>query len=438
MSVTVVVGAGPVGLVCALALAKQGQDVVIVDPEVGPGPDGSWRRHGVMQFGHPHFFRHVVRECLEAHVPEMWEAVVAAGGVVNAPPEGMPAHFTTLASRRTTFEAALRATASQHPRVRFLHGRAERVVVGSDRVLGVVVDGSLVDADQVIAATGRTSDLADELRPPGEGGPCGQSYVSRMYRALPGVDPLISFAPLGEQYDGYLAVVFPQDAGTHSTLIVRPSDDAGLEQLWRTPAFDAAAAIIPALAPWTDPEGFEPITDPMRGGTLTNTYRGQGTLPAGLFFVGDAVSTTNPSAGRGVGLGLRQAGALLRALAEKGDPKDASAAFDTWCQDNIWPWYDDHVRDDAYLVRRYAGEDLDVEAALPSHVICAAAAEDPALMRTVFPYLGMVTLPSSLGAVEGHVRELLRSGWRPQPAEGPTSADLVDHLAHKADVTGVT
>lgn len=423
---TAVVGAGPVGLVCALALAKRGQDVVLVDPEGGPALDGSWRRHGVMQFGHPHFFRHQVREYLELHVPEMWDAVVAAGGVVNAAPPEVPLPITTLATRRSTFEAALRTTAQRQ--VTFLHGRAERVVVKGDRVTGLVVDGSVVDADLVVAATGRTCDLASELRPPMEGGPCGLSYVSRMHRALPGVAPLVSFAPLGARYDGYFAVVFPQDAGTHSTLIVRRSHDDGLEQLWKTAAFDVAAALIPGLAPWTDPERFEPITDPMRGGTLTNTYRGQGDLPAGLLFVGDAVSTTNPSAGRGVSLGLRQVDALLRLLAEHPDIKDASAAFDSWCEDNIKPWYEDHVRDDAYLVRRYAGEDLDIEAPLPSDVICDAAAEDPSLLAVVGPYFAMMTLPAGLGAAEERVRAMLRSGWRPKLSEGPTRDELVGHL----------
>ena len=126
------------------------------------------------------------------------------------------------------------------------------MVVEGDRVTGLVVDGSVVDADLVVAATGRTCDLAAELRPPAEGGPCGQSYVSRMYRALPGVEPLVSFSPLGAQYDGYATIVFPQDAGTHSALFLRPSADEALEQLWRTPAFDTAAALIPGLAPWTE------------------------------------------------------------------------------------------------------------------------------------------------------------------------------------------
>src|SRR5687767_10649056 len=61
---TVVVGAGPVGLYCAMALARQGDQVVVIDREVGPPAEGEWRRRGVMQFAHPHYFRHIVREVL--------------------------------------------------------------------------------------------------------------------------------------------------------------------------------------------------------------------------------------------------------------------------------------------------------------------------------------------------------------------------------------
>jgi 2-polyprenyl-6-methoxyphenol hydroxylase-like FAD-dependent oxidoreductase len=422
---TAVVGAGPTGLVLATALAQRGERVVLVDPDVGPGPDGPWMRRGVMQFRHPHFFRHIVRGLLETHVPQMWDAVVAAGGVVNEPAEGLPPFMTTLACRRSTYEAALRSVA-QHELLSFLPGYAEHVVVEGGRVTGVVVDGVTVEADRVVMAGGRASRLGDDLRPEGEGGACGLSYVSRMYRALPGVEPLRSWMPLGKQYDGYQAIVFPQDAGTHSVLVVRPAADPALEALWQTPAFDAAVPHVPLLAPWTDPDRFEPITDPMRGGTLTNTYRGQGTPPAGAFFVGDAVCTTNPSAGRGVGLGLRQVGALLAALDEHADPRDASAAFDAWCTADVRPWYEDHVRDDAWELARYAGERFDVEAPLPSAVVGWALAELPHLMPVVGPYLGMMALPPSLEPVHEEVRALLRTGWRPPFAAGPSAAELAE------------
>ena len=421
---TAVVGAGPVGMVVAHGLAGAGEDVLLVDADPGPGPDGSWRRRGVMQFSHPHFFRHLVRQVLEQHTPELWEAVVGAGAVVNAPPEGLPPTMTTVAARRSTLEGALRRVPA--PRVQPVTGRAERVVVERDRVVGLVVDGSTYDADRVVIASGRTSGFAEDLRPEGESSPCGMSYVSRMYSALPGVEPLQSWVPLGAQYDGYLTIAFPQDAGTLSVLIVRPSDDPGWDALWHDQVFDAAAARIPNLAPWTDPERFVPITSVMRGGTLTNSYRGQGHPPAGVLFVGDAVSTTNPSAGRGVSLGLLQAGELLTLLAEQDDDRTVSDAFETWCRQQIRPWYEDHVLDDAYLLRRYRGEMVGPDDPLPSDLVCDAMAADPSLTGVVMPYLGMMAPPGSLAVAHDRVRELLRDGWQPVPSAGPSKDELLE------------
>ena len=414
-------------MVVALALAERGEHVVVVDPDAGPTAHGTWQRRGVMQFLHPHFFRHHVRRVLEERVPTMWEAVVAAGGVVNDPLPGMPASMTTLACRRSTFEAALRR-ALAHERLRVVTGFAESVVVERDRVVGLVVDGSTLAVDRVIASHGRRGELGDAWRPPVEGGGCGQSYVSRMYQARPGVEALRSWVPVGAQYDGYEAIAFPQDAGTMSALVVRASADPRLELLWDTAAFDAAVAAIPNLAPWTDPEAFVPLTPVMRGGTLTNTYRGQGAPPAGLLFVGDAVCTTNPSAGRGITLGLWQAEALLDAL-EIGDDRDASRAFDTWCEGHVRPWFADHVVEDDWIVRRYGGEDLDPEGVLPSGVTVDAAAEHDALRPVVQQYLAMHGPPSSLAGVEEEVRGLLRGGWRPAYAEGPDVAEIVDLVA---------
>jgi hypothetical protein len=113
--------------------------------------------------------------------------------------------------------------------------------------------------------------------------------------------------------------------------------------------FDAVAPLIPRIAPWVDSARFEPITGVMAGAGLTNTYQGQldeqgRPVAAGVFFAGDAVCTTNPAAGGGVSLGLRQAGAPVAGLAQRDpDPQDAAERFDAWCAANIRPWYEDHV-----------------------------------------------------------------------------------------------
>jgi hypothetical protein len=231
-------------------------------------------------------------------------------------------------------------------------------------------------------------------------------------------------------YRGYLAMVFPQDDSTLSALIVHPTGDRTLAPLRLGQRFDAAASLIPQLAPWTDPARFEPITDVMAGGGLTNTYRGQlgehgrAAIP-GLFFAGDAVCTTYPAAGRGVSLGLRQAQALTGLLADRrADPQDVAGQFDAWCAANIRPWYEDHRHADAAMLHRMGGGDVDIEARIPSDVVCAAAEVDPSIGAAARPYLAMQALPSALIPAQEKARAVLRTGWRPAYADGPTRGEL--------------
>jgi 2-polyprenyl-6-methoxyphenol hydroxylase-like FAD-dependent oxidoreductase len=437
MPKTVVVGAGPIGLYCAIMRARAGDDVTIVDRDAGPGPDGSWERRGVMQFRHPHFFRPTVRQIFEQTAPDLWAAVVAAGGIPAHPP-GAPDFVTGLQSRRSTFEHALRAVAAAEPGVALRTGHADAIEITAGRVSGVVVDGRLLEAGLVIDATGRSGRLGDALRPAGEGGPCGFAYVSRMYRVLDddAADRLAgSGVPLGRLYDGYLVIVFPQDARTLSALIVRAGDDDDLARLRHAAAYEAAAAAIPHMAEWTEPGRFEPLTDVMPGGGLTNTFRGQATDVAGLYFVGDSVSTTNPAAGRGVSLGLLQAQALLGMLAE--DVAGAAVEFEAWCEQHIRPWYEDHVYWDATLLRRWRGDDLDLDAPIPSDVVCAAGEVDPSLASVIMPYQAMLATRAVLQPAQERVREILRTGWRPPLADGPTRDELAAVVTGTKEVSAV-
>jgi hypothetical protein len=177
------------------------------------------------------------------------------------------------------------------------------------------------------------------------------------------------------------------------------------------------------------------------GGRLTNSYRGQrnenGRVALeGLIFIGDAVCTTNPTAGRGVATSLMQAGQLLQLLDQYGtDYLSCSLALEEWCEINIEPWFADHVAMDADQVRRWSGQDIDLSQPLPSDVIVSAAEADPSIMPVVGPYLGMDTLPASLSAVEPRARELYASGWRPTIPKGPTREELVQILTEIGQVT---
>lgn len=431
----VIVGAGPIGSMSAIMLARRGHQVTLVDRDPGPGEGvpgdaGTWDRRGVMQFDLPHFFRPGVRQAMLDEVPELWSAVQLAGGLPALAP-GFPEAMTGIQCRRRTFEHAVWTFTSAEPGVVRVTGHADRLVVDDGRVTGLVVDGAPIDADLVVVAAGRAGKLGDELRAPGEGGPCGFSYAARQFRAKPGVETPGWGMPSAATYDGYLVIVFPQDAGTITALIVRPTADTRLLELRHNRAFEAAAAAVPLLAVWTHPDRWEPITDVLSGSNLTNAYRGHraadGSVTPGLLFVGDSVCTTNPAAGRGVALGMSQARTMVQLLDEHGnDLARVAEELDDWCTVNIKPWYDDHVYWDETLLRRFDGQDLDLDARIPSDVVCECAQVDPSIMAAAGPYLGMMALPQIMDTVQDKARAVLATGWRPAYAAGPTRDELAE------------
>ncbi|HSS68409.1 MAG TPA: FAD-dependent oxidoreductase, partial [Nocardioidaceae bacterium] len=221
-----IVGAGPTGLFTAVALARRGHEVTVIDRDPGPADDATWDRRAVMQFHHPHAFRRQVVDAVWAEIPEMWDALLAAGCRPATMPD-QPDTIFGVRARRMTFERVLRATAAVEPRVQLRVGHADAVAVEGGRAVGLIVDGSRADFDLVLDASGRNGRLGRDFRSPAEGGDCGIGYVSRQYQLLPGADEGPYNFPLGffAGYDRYMSFIFVHDSGTFSALIVRARDD---------------------------------------------------------------------------------------------------------------------------------------------------------------------------------------------------------------------
>src|SRR6476469_1626907 len=218
-----IIGAGPAGLLLGAALAGRGHDVVAVDRDTRPAP-GRWVRPGVMQFHHAHGFRTQVGMTLERVWPEALDAWLALGAepiTFDVPGMGqVPAGHR---SRRETFERALRATAETVPGLAIRHGHVDGAISSGGRVRGIAVDGSAVEADLVVDASGRSGRSVDALRAPGSvGGPCGMAYVDRQYRLHDGAEPGPLTNPLAWQgdFDGYQVLVFLHERGHFSVVVV--------------------------------------------------------------------------------------------------------------------------------------------------------------------------------------------------------------------------
>jgi 2-polyprenyl-6-methoxyphenol hydroxylase-like FAD-dependent oxidoreductase len=430
-----IIGAGPAGLFTGAALARRGHDVQLIERDTGPEPDGSWARRGVMQFHHAHAFRPQVAAALQAELPSAYQAWLAAGAEpIVADVAGQSNVAMGLRSRRSTFEAALRESALAVTGVVLRGGHVDEVVAEGGRAIGVRVDGSVVAADLVIDASGRSGRATRSLRPEtGLGGDCGIAYVDRQYQLHPGVGPGPLTNPIAFQatYDGYLVLIFPHEQGIFSTVIARSTADHSLRDLRHDRAFEAAAAAIPAVNEWTDADRSRPITAVLPGGTLKNVYcpqtrsDGELVLP-GLIFVGDAVCTTTPNFGRGMATTMMQCEEVLRLLDSDRDLDAVGQQFATWCDTQIKPWVIDHIEMDGALRQRWDGHDIDLARPLPSDLILEAAEQEPRIYPVMGPYLAMTALPETLRVVEPLARAVYESGWRPRRPPGPSRTELAE------------
>jgi 2-polyprenyl-6-methoxyphenol hydroxylase-like FAD-dependent oxidoreductase len=166
--------------------------------------------------------------------------------------------------------------------------------------------------------------------------------------------------------------------------------------------FTATLRTVPYYAAWLDV--LDPISDVAVMGGLHNTFRrlvvdGR-PVATGLLAVGDAVCTTNPTFGRGLGVALRTIADLADVLAEHpDDPEGASLAMDRAVLEHVRPWYADQAVTDAarLAVQRHVvlGEPAPPPAApVDGRVTFAelrrASLVDPLAFRTVTRIMGMV------------------------------------------------
>lgn len=428
----IIIGAGPVGLVAALLLARQGQPVTVVDSDRGPDESGEWERTGVYQFHQPHILRAPTAVHLERELPEVYNALLTAGAqAVPIPP--VPGAVAGLRTRRQTFEGTLRAAALRAPGVTVLAERVSEVEVEGTRVTGVRVATGLVPADLVIDATGR-SGLTTALRDgTGESSSCGFSYISRAYRRNENADPppMNALPGLAILRDGYACIAFAQDDRRFQVLVVRRTADKTLATLREESIWDAVVPQIPALSPWLDADESAVTGPPKAGNAGRNSYRGQACQLTGLLAIGDAVSTTNPMGARGISVGISTAVALTQIMAAT-PQSEWARALGRWCTGEVRPWFEDQIASDGAMQRRWAGEAADLDCPLPVDLIASTAEADPEIMKLVGPYLLMATTSHPLRVAEERAREILRSGWRPQIPESPSHAELAQQIRDAA------
>jgi 2-polyprenyl-6-methoxyphenol hydroxylase-like FAD-dependent oxidoreductase len=469
----VIAGAGIAGLTTALALARDGHAVTVVERDASVMPAtadeafSAWARTGAPQVRHSHAFLARLRNLLRDRAPDVLERLLAAGATeirfTDHLPETLTDHaprpgddeLVALACRRTTFEWVLRERALSRAGVALRDGVD---VVGLDvapatrpRVVGArVSDGhgdTTVAADLFVDASGprgaseRWLTAAGIDEEPPEMHETGIVYLSRFYRLHAGAEMPQGEGPVAGDLGHLKFAVFLGDNRTFSVTLAVGSDDAELRRpLGRPSGFEATAATLAPAHEWLDGRA-EPITGVHLMAGLRNRKRhfvAHGRpIVDGFAAVGDASICTNPLYGRGCSLAAVHAFGLADALRAHGDDvRSALLAFDAFTDEELDPWFRAAVVQDEESKALAEGAPVgdDDERAFMRSVmrdgLGPALQTSPVVFRAFLRWFNLLARPDALIADGEVISEVMaayaaRDLRPPPPTFGPTREELV-------------
>lgn len=418
-----ILGGSVVGGVAALLFARSGWLVDLVEQEfdrfagtsvdVGPRP-------GAPQTAQPHGFMSRAYVELATRLPDLVEALVAAGAPLVPLSAMVPPHLhdggrrgddqlAVLRTRRSTLDTTVAAMVAREPGVTGRAVRATGLLVrhGSPpRVVGLgLANGEAVHADLVLDAGGRRSPVTGWLARAGYRQPetvdrCGVTYYGRHFRLRSGERPRLNTG-FGDVHElsRRLQLMFLGDDETAMVALCVARGDASMKRLRHTDAFQAALAANEAFGAWL--ELLEPITPVFALGALDNRLRslvaGERAVILGLHQAGDALMMTNPTRGRGVAMGLAAAGRLHDLATACGrDDEALTLRYAAWQREVLAVYYREAAAGDAALGDRLRADlrgdavpgtaprvELPDRHPVSSAQIERAARSDPDVLRTL-------------------------------------------------------
>ncbi|MCB1685079.1 MAG: FAD-dependent oxidoreductase [Pseudomonadales bacterium] len=391
----VVVGCGISGMCTALALAKRGLSVKVIERDTPP-PEGDadkaffeWPRRGATQFRHPHAFLGLMCNILEENYPDLLEEFYAAGARrVNytdllSPelepqyrPEAGDEKLWMLMCRRATIETVLRRYVESIPNIEVINQltidgviterRGDQLAVAGLKVRRDCQDrfGTEIAADLLVDASGRTTrfpkwfaEAGTEI--PEENRDAEIVYYTRHYRLLPGVDePPRNGKDRAAGDLGYIKFgVFPGDKGNFAVIVCLHTCELELREAIKSgDRFDTVCRSTPGLAPWVAEGKVEPTTEPFGIGDIRAVWRhyvkNDEPLVLNFFAVGDAALRTNPLYGRGCSTSILHAHMLAEVLTEHTDPVQRARVFDRLTEEKLRPIFETSWQEDQNGIRR--------------------------------------------------------------------------------------
>jgi 2-polyprenyl-6-methoxyphenol hydroxylase-like FAD-dependent oxidoreductase len=427
MSNVLICGGGVIGLCVATLLGRDGHRVTVLEADPAGQPMASvegwatWERPGVAQFRQPHNLSSRFRMISDQELPGLTDDLHRSGCVWvdyldsrslpptitdRAPRPGDEAiRFVT--GRRPIVEWAVAAMAQAAPNVTIRRGtRVRELITGAmPHVAGVrTTSGEEIRADLVIDAMGRRSPACEWILSAGGRSPTeeaedsnfayftryfsGSERPRRMGRAL---------TPMGL----FSILTLDGDNDTWSVTLYTQSKNKAMRALRDTATFHRVVAGCPRQAHWLD---GEPITPVLLMAGVIDRYRrfvidGQPVI-TGFAAVGDAWACTNPSAGRGMSVGLLQA-QVLRNVARRhiNDPGAFAREYDAETESQVAPFYRNQIAADrARITEMNALEQgMPVPATNPVMAkLLIASSQDADVLRGIIEIAMCVALPQEV------------------------------------------
>ena len=464
----IVVGGGLGGLGSALALARTGHRVTLLErdpipPAADPGDAFRTERQGAPQSHQTHGFLARLQVLLRDRFPDVMDRLLALGCTTMSSTAGLgeprpgDEDLAVLIVRRTTLDWVLREAVLAQPGVEVRSGVAVAGLVADPApadgdpptVRGVRRgDGGVVGGDIVVLAGGRRSPVPAWLAGVGATIPeevveSGLMYFTRWYRFPDGPQALRD-PKLGGDLGFLKFLGVPGDGETLSVTLAVATRDAELRAaLGAADRFDLACRVLPG------PDGFfadgplEPLTGVKPMGGLLNRLRrfvdddGR-PLALGVHAVGDAHTCTNPLYGRGCTLAMVQAVLLADAFADHpDDPVARAAAYEAGCAREVEPWYHSALELDRAGADPTGRGGTGLAGSVQGRAMAAvfvAAATDPVLGRALVRFWNLLVTPAGMMAdaeVMARMAEVMAHPEDyPLPAPvGPTREELLAALA---------
>jgi 2-polyprenyl-6-methoxyphenol hydroxylase-like FAD-dependent oxidoreductase len=225
------------------------------------------------------------------------------------------------------------------------------------------------------------------------------------------------------------------DNDTWSVTLFGPTGDAPLKAVRDPAVFGRVVAACPRQAHWLD---GRPITDVLAMAGILDRYRryvvDDEPVVTGFAALGDAWACTNPSAGRGLSVGIVQAQVLRSVVAAHLDqPATFARRYDERTEESVTPFYRDQIAADR---ARFAEMDAIRRGVPPpppppsTARFLGAALYDADVYRGMLEMVTCLAFPAEVLARPAVRRGIERYGDAPVPAvPGPDRARLLELLS---------